>query len=179
MNIRRFRKADLIKVLELCREVRDYHNQISDNYFKEQDDEYEQTDFLASLTDDNTIALVAENDGNIVGYLLADEKEVAYLRAPKLMHICNFGVGKTYRNQGIGHLLMDEIVKIAEDRQVDEIKLGVFINNTAACHLYEQYGFKAVEQRMSLKLRRKNDENSSNRRRSRRSQLCGSYAKIR
>lgn len=156
MNIRRFRKADLIKVLDLCREVRDYHNQISDNYFKEQDDEYEQTDFLASLTDDNTIALVAENDGNIVGYLLADEKEVAYLRAPKLMHICNFGVSKAYRNQGIGHLLMDEIVKIAKDRQVDEIKLGVFINNSPACHLYEQYGFKAVEQRMSLKFKEHN-----------------------
>lgn len=157
MQVRRFRKEDLIKVLDLCREVRDYHNQISDNYFKEQDDDYEQIDFLASLTDDNTIALVAENDGNVVGYLLADEKEVAYLRAPKLMHICNLGVSRAYRNQGIGHLLMDEIVKIAQNRQVDEIKLGVFIKNTAARHLYEQYGFEAIEQRMSLKL--KNKEN--------------------
>ena len=52
---------------------------------------------------------------------------------------------------------MDEIIKIAKDRQVDEIKLGVFINNSPARHLYEQYGFEAIEQRMSLKL--KNKEN--------------------
>ena len=92
MKIRKFERADLPQVLELCREVRQYHTDILGGYFAEQDDEFEQSGFLATLEDDRMTALVAEEGEEINGYLLAEKKYSPYLREPNVVHISNIGV---------------------------------------------------------------------------------------
>lgn len=73
LKIRKFERADLPQVLELCREVRQYHTDILGGYFAEQDDAFEQSGFLATLEDDRMTALVAEEGEEINGYLLAEK----------------------------------------------------------------------------------------------------------
>lgn len=45
LKIRKFERADLPQVLELCREVRQYHTDILGGYFAEQDDAFEHRGF--------------------------------------------------------------------------------------------------------------------------------------
>ncbi len=153
MTIRKFAEKDLPQVLKLCREVRQYHIDILGGYFTEQDDEFEKLGFLASLVDDNVIALVAENsDGLVEGYLLADKKDVPYLIESKVAHISNFGVAEALRGKGIGKKLMDAFFEICKQEKIDEIRLGVYNKNINAYNFYEHYGFEALEQRMIFKM---------------------------
>ncbi len=153
LKIRKFERADLPQVLELCREVRQYHTDILGGDFAEQDDAFEQSGFLATLEDDRMTALVAEEGEEINGYLLAEKKYSPYLREPNVVHISNIGVKKGLRGKGIGKKLMDALFEMCKAEGVDEIRLGVFNKNTVAYKFYERYGFEPFEQRMSIRLK--------------------------
>lgn len=116
LKIRKFERADLPQVLELCREVRQYHTDILGGYFAEQDDAFEQSGFLATLEDDRMTALVAEEGEEINGYLLAEKKYSPYLREPNVVHISNIGVKKGLRGKGIGKKLMDDFLRCAKQK---------------------------------------------------------------
>lgn len=116
MKIRKFERADLPQVLELCREVRQYHTDILGGYFAEQDDAFEQSGFLATLEDDRMTALVAEEGEEINGYLLAEKKYSPYLREPNVVHISNIGVKKGLRGKGIGKKLMDALLRCVKQK---------------------------------------------------------------
>lgn len=116
MKIRKFERADLPQVLELCREVRQYHTDILGGYFAEQDDAFEQSGFLATLEDDRMTALVAEEGEEINGYLLAEKKYSPYLREPNVVHISNIGVKKGLRGKGIGKSLWMHFLRCAKQK---------------------------------------------------------------
>lgn len=153
MKVRKFAKADLEQVLDLCREVRDYHIKILGGYFTPQNDEMEQQGFLASLEDEKITALVAEDKGIIYGYLLANQKFAPYLEAPRVAHISNLGVKQEHRRQGLGKMLMDEFYEICRQKEINEIRLGVFNKNQNAYQFYQDYGFEPFEQRMKIDIK--------------------------
>jgi len=155
MVIRKFIRDDLAQVLELCREVRHHHMDVLGGYFTEQDDNFEQLDFLQSLEDDKTIALVAAEDNEVYGYLLAKQKIAPYLVKQNVMHIANFGVKKEKRGQGIGKQLMDVLLDMCQAMEIDEVKLEVFNKNVGAYKFYEQYGFVPLKQQVGLQLKKK------------------------
>lgn len=152
MIIRKFIKNDLSQVLELCREVRQYHIDIRNGYFNEQNDDFEKLGFLQSIENQNMIALVAKKNEEICGYLLAEKKFAPHLEKPNVVHIINFGVKKEIRGQGIGKKLLDNLLEICKEMNIDEIRLGVFNKNISAYKFYEQYGFEPFEQLMNLQI---------------------------
>lgn len=155
MVIRKFIKEDLPQVLELCREVRQHHMDILGGYFTEQDDEFEQLDFLQSLEDDKTVALVAADGNEVYGYLLAKRKFVPYLVNKNVVHISNFGVKQEKRGHGIGRELMEVFLEMCREWNMDEIKLEVFNKNVGAYKFYERYGFEPLKQQVTLKMKKK------------------------
>ena len=150
MIIRKFAEKDLSQVVELCREIRQHHMDMLNGYFNEQDDAFEKKSFLDTLQNDKVVALVAEDDGEIIGLVYGEFRDAPYLTKPKIADISNFGVKKDKRNRGIGKQLMDAFFKICQERKVDEIRLGVYNQNTIAYKFYENYGFKPLIQRMVL-----------------------------
>lgn len=155
MVIRKFIKEDLPQVLELCREVREHHINVLHGYFTEQNDEYEQLGFLQSLDDDKQIALVAADEDEVCGYLLAEHRHLPYLVKGNIVHISNLGVKKEKRGQGIGKKLMAEIFEMCQAWDIDAIRVDVFNKNVGAYNFYEQYGFEPVKQQMNLPLKKK------------------------
>lgn len=153
--IRKFTEKDLPQVLNLCREIRQYHIDLLNGYFTEQNDEFEKAAFLESLRNDKIIALVAEDNDKIVGYILRELKELAYLVNPKIAHISNFGVSEKKRNKGFGKKLMDHFLKLCENQGINEVRLGVYNQNISAYKFYENYGFIPLEQKMILNLTKK------------------------
>ena len=107
MKIRKFEKEDILQVLELCREVRNHHREFLGGYFAEQDDEMEKVGFMQSLESNKIIALVAEEENEIQGYLLAERKFSPYLEKSNVVNVSNFGVKAGMRGNGIGRKLMD------------------------------------------------------------------------
>lgn len=152
MQIRNFEKEDLSQVLDLCREVRQHHIDLLNGYFNKQNDTYEQEGFLSSLDGDKYLSLVAVVDNRIVGYILAERKVAPHLIHSKIVHICNFGVTKDARGNGIGKKLMDTLFDICLIEGIEEVNLGVYNKNTIAYNFYEKYGFKPLEQKMTFNI---------------------------
>ena len=98
---------------------------------------------------------MTENNNKIVGYLLGEFKNASWLSKPKVGNISNFGVSENYRRKGIGKQLMDYFFNICKDKEIQEIRLGVYNKNTSACKFYEDYGFSALQQTMILDISKK------------------------
>jgi putative acetyltransferase len=84
--------------------------------------------------------LVAELDGRAIGSCTLDKSQ-----NPRLAHSGRLGiiVHRDYWGQGIGSLLMQAILGIADDwLNLQRVELDVFTENEAAIHLYEKFGFE-------------------------------------
>ena len=53
-------------------------------------------------------------------------------------------VKKEYRNQGIGGIILDYLIKQAKAKGYKEMALGVDIDNFSAIHLYKKKGFTTL-----------------------------------
>lgn len=93
--------------------------------------------FADTLKLPNTIYLVAELQGKIVGYIgiwkVLDEGDIT-----------NVAVGEDSRNMGIGQSLISKAIRIAREEGIKDLTLEVRKSNKAAIFLYEKNGFKSV-----------------------------------
>lgn len=90
--------------------------------------------FLDALNQKNAIFLVAECEGQIVGYCglyyAADEGEIT-----------NVAVRKSFRRRNIADMIISKIVNMAQQKKLAAIYLEVRESNTPARKLYEKHGF--------------------------------------
>ena len=91
--------------------------------------------FLDALKMKESIFLLADEEGNIAGYLgmyvALDEGEIT-----------NVAVAPSKRNAGIGDRLIKEILAQAKGKGVAQVVLEVRVSNAPAIHLYEKNGFR-------------------------------------
>jgi len=57
-------------------------------------------------------------------------------------HITNLAVDIPYRRMGVGALLLESLITLAQEREMLGLTLEVRIGNAAAQKLYTKYGFK-------------------------------------
>jgi RimJ/RimL family protein N-acetyltransferase len=90
-------------------------------------------------TSDNSVLLVAESQGQVIGVLTCKGGTRRLTR-----HAATLGmsVHKQWRNKGVGGLLLERVIAWAKSTGVvSRIELFVFARNEMAVHLYEKYGF--------------------------------------
>ncbi|MCL4803022.1 MAG: GNAT family N-acetyltransferase [Anaerolineae bacterium] len=88
---------------------------------------------------ENSLFLVAESDGRIIGQLTLEGG-----RRRNVRHMATLGitVAEDWRDQGIGRQLMERAIHWARDGGIiRRIELHVFARNERAIHLYEKCGF--------------------------------------
>lgn len=90
------------------------------------------------LESPNSKYIIAKtNDGEIIGFtgikVLVDNAD-----------IMNIVVKKSWRNQGVGNLLLNNLISICKDLNLLSLSLEVNEDNIPAIHLYEKVGFKQV-----------------------------------
>ncbi len=88
----------------------------------------------ALATGDVRLAIVADVQGNVVGFLVAHEIAGEF-------ELENIAVAGHARRQGVGRALVSELVKSAAQRGFRAIHLEVRGQNRAARALYERLGF--------------------------------------
>ncbi len=93
--------------------------------------------FEKDLESNNTIALVTEHEGEVVGYALASCVDIEF-------HITNIAVDENHQHQGIASRLMVELEHWAKERCCTSVYLEVRTNNTPAINLYKKLGYDVI-----------------------------------
>lgn len=107
--------------------------------------EFENNSFLRHI--------VYEKDGEVVGFYI-----VSHIL--DVVEIFTIAVDKDHRAEGIGYILLEDIIKKSEASDVNEIWLEVSTKNTAAINLYEKFGF--VSQKIRKNYYQKTGEDAYN-----------------
>ena len=88
---------------------------------------------------DNSVLLVAESEGEIIGSVLLRGSERKALHHTAMLGI---SVAKNWRNAGVGNALMKAALAWANANGVlERIELNVYTQNLAGIHLYLKHGF--------------------------------------
>lgn len=90
-----------------------------------------------SLQDRNCIGMVAEKDGNVVGFMVYELHE-------RHLDLLNFAVGWLHRREGIGRAMMDNLISKLSRRRRTRITLHVRETNLVAQQFFRACGFRAV-----------------------------------
>lgn len=94
-------------------------------------------DFAAS---ENSVFLVAESDGKIVGLLNC---RGGIRRSIRHAAILGISVDRDWRGQGVGGQLMARVIEWARSTGIiKRIELAVFERNQVAVQLYQKFGFE-------------------------------------
>lgn len=119
--------------------LKDFEN-IQDIFTSDFDSFWSPSILKQELLCDNSYFIVAKNKSEIIGF--AGFK--ALLDTADLMNIV---VKKSYRNQGIGSLLLKELMHLFYSFSLSSLYLEVNENNFPAIRLYQKFGFKKIDVR--------------------------------
>ena len=119
--------------------LEDFEN-IQDIFTSDFDSFWNPSILKQELLCDNSYFIVAKNKSEIIGF--AGFK--ALLDTADLMNIV---VKKSYRNQGIGSLLLKELMHLFYSFSLSSLYLEVNENNFPAIRLYQKFGFKKIDVR--------------------------------
>jgi ribosomal protein S18 acetylase RimI-like enzyme len=106
---------------------------------------------VSQLTDSDTLVMVAEESGAVLGYVYADIEETSWrdLRGP-----CGFVhdvvVDERARGRGIGRDLMRAAVEWMQSKGRPQVVLYTKTRNEHARHLFESLGFRPTMIEMTL-----------------------------
>lgn len=96
-----------------------------------------ESDYVNFLDEDRFECHVATHNEQIVGMILFYPTFSTW-KGP-MLHLEDFIVTQSYRNQGIGKLLFDHLIDLAKQRNVTLIKWEVLNWNTPAIEFYKKY----------------------------------------
>lgn len=115
-------------------------NSIKDNLISDFDDFWNYSVFKSELESDSSHYLVVKDNSKIIGF--AGIK----VTVPDC-DIMNIVVKKDFRNQGIGSLLLKELINLSKSLKVQNLFLEVNEKNRPAILLYNKFGFKKISTR--------------------------------
>lgn len=143
MLIRKIKKSDVEFIIDLMNEGLKYNKKYDPQLYTGVSDK----DFRDKINqlNSNSLILVAEDRGTIVGYILGLMKE-------KTGIIGDLVVSRKYRRKGIGKRLTNSMIKYFKENGCTKSKLNVFEKNTTAIKAYSRYGFKKHIAIMTKKL---------------------------
>lgn len=95
---------------------------------------------ISQLPDQMHIFLVMEHKGTAVGY-------VGMMYVLDEGYISNVAVSPAHRRRGLADLLIAEILRVAQDKDLSFVTLEVRQSNSPAINLYDKHGFVRVGQR--------------------------------
>lgn len=92
--------------------------------------------FVLELSKAASIALVAQEDDILIGYLIAS-------RYAQVWHVMNVSVDPANRRGGVGSAMLAELFRLTEGERT-HYTLEVRVTNAAAIAMYEKSGFRSA-----------------------------------
>lgn len=94
---------------------------------------------IRNIYDSKSLTLIAEDNGDIVGFLSSERGFAKRIRHSSYIVI---GILKDYRGMRIGVKLLEALEKWALENDITRLELTVMQHNEGAIGLYEKMGFK-------------------------------------
>mgnify|MGYP000116755612 FL=1 len=114
--------------------------EIKDVLLSDFDDFWSYEVLREELLSDSSLYIVAKKQNEIIGFagikIIIDEAD-----------IMNIVVKKSYRNNGNGSLLLENLILISNKKNLNFINLEVDCKNTIAINLYKKFGFEEISLR--------------------------------
>jgi len=150
--IRAVTPQDIKAVVLLFQGVQELHATHVPLAFRLPTDEESTSTWLGPIIGNpDAYCVLAEKDGEAVGYLFAQEvrREESLIRpALRWLILEHVAVAPSFQRQGIGTALMKVLFVEAAARKIDRIELEVWSFNGQAQRFFAQHGFAEFNQRM-------------------------------
>lgn len=99
--------------------------------------------FKKHISNKNSITLLAEYDGKLIGLLLGTIIGIAkYRTVGKQAKLLSIYVKEEYREMKIGSKLIEKFVKFAEEKGLSSMEVTTYANNETALNFYRKNGFE-------------------------------------
>lgn len=112
-------------------------NELQEILISDFDDFWSFSTLKEEVENENSSYIIGKINNEIIGFaglkIIFDQAD-----------IMNIVIKKTYRNQGIGTLLLENLILLAKDLNISTLFLEVNEQNKPAIHLYEKLGFKKL-----------------------------------
>ncbi len=143
MEIRRAKKEDIARLLELLSQVLEIHAKLRPDLFMSGTTKYNQEQLEEMINNDTKPIYVAIINDYVVGYAMCQIRVPTSNMYPiKVFHLDDLCVDEKYRKQGIGKALYQKVVETAKENNCYGITLNVWPGNESAIKFYEKMGLK-------------------------------------
>lgn len=150
--IRKAKIEDYDQLSEVFCELDHYHADALPQVFCRLDKPLRSRESIENAIDsDNTIILVAECGGEIVGLIQAINREnptFPGMVKRKYTWVENIGIKSEFRTMGIGRTLMKRVEEWSLSLGCDQCELSVWEFNSGAIDFYQELGYETATRRM-------------------------------
>lgn len=141
-HIRTATQDDVDAVVELWSELMAYHESLDERFVRGEDARVKFRTFLEiNIDSEHAQVLVAQSQGAIVGYTMAQEsKRPPVFAVQAIVEIMDMAVTSGYRRRGVGRVLVEEMRHWAHERGAAAIYLGAAAANPGANRFWAAVG---------------------------------------
>ena len=153
--IRKAKISDFQGIHKLIMQVHILHVNERNDIYKDVDP-MNFDEFKTELSNSNNLYLIAELNNEIVGICFSQIKEILnnkIMKDRKILHIENICVDKDHQRNGIGKELYEQIVKLAKEKNIDNIELMVWGFNENAIKFYKNLGMTIKNLKFEQKIK--------------------------
>ncbi len=144
---------DLEEILRLNKMLFDYETIFNDEYNLDWTySEVGRGAFKKAIEGEKGIALVAEVDKKIIGYIAVSIYNLPFRKQNPIAELDNMFIEETYRRNGVGKRLMVEARKLAKEKGATRFKVEAAAQNEKAIHFYHACGFSDFDVTLQMEL---------------------------
>lgn len=144
-EIKRAKLKNYQEIDKILVEIHNYHYEKFPSHFKKIDSFFSHNKFRDILNEEDIEMIIGEQDNKIIGVCVVkiiQIEETNLIHSRKSILIENLGVIEEYQNRGIATKLLDEVDKIARQKNINYIQLQVWGFNERAIKLYKKNKYK-------------------------------------
>lgn len=152
-TIRKATIEDLGSISKLNKELFEYEIKYGDEYSQDWTySEGAQSYFKRRIESERGIVLVAEVDGEVVGYMLSFIADYSYRLPATIAEIENTFIREEFRGKRIGKKLAEETKRIAKEKGAKRLKVIATLKNTRGIEFYHSIGLKDFDLTLEMNL---------------------------
>ena len=157
MMVRRAKKEDITRILELLIQVDMVHHNGRPDLFKGPATKYGADELEEIIKNDSTPVFVCVNEeGTVMGHAFCMHKQITddrVLTDVRTLYIDDICVDEAFRGHGVGRALYDHVIEYARSLDFYNVTLNVWSCNPGAVKFYEAMGLTPQKTGMEKLLR--------------------------